>query len=286
MNGGSSPPEALREAARYLESRGIHGARASAEVLLRSVLGTDRAGVHARARPLSLPEAEAYRAAVRRHAEGEPLQYVTGEQAFRDLVLRARHGVFVPRPETEGLVDVALEAVGGRDAPVIVDVGTGTGAVALALKLARPDARVLATDVSPAATALAAENASALGLEVEVLHGSLLDPVPHACRERIALIVSNPPYVTEAAYASLPAEVRAEPREALVGGTAVHAALLAAADGWLEPGGWLAVEIGADQGEEVGAMFEARLEDVAVLPDLAGRDRYVRGRRREGAGSP
>jgi release factor glutamine methyltransferase len=113
---------------------------------------------------------------------------------------------------------------------------------------------------------------------VDVLLGDLLHPLPGEIRGRLDLIVSNPPYVTEEEYRSLPPEVRAEPYEALVGGTDIHRRLATEAVEWLAPGGWLFVEIGAAQGPEVRALFERSFVDVAVVPDLAGRDRVVRGR--------
>src|SRR6266542_5637074 len=128
------------------------------------------------------------------------------------------------------------------------------------------DARVLATDVSEAAVRLASANAERHGLEVEVLTGVILSPVPEALRGTVAQIVSNPPYIAPEDYEGLPEEVRAEPYEALVGGTEFHSRLADKAPGWLEPGGWLVVEIGADQGEEVHAIFSGRLDEVAVLP--------------------
>jgi release factor glutamine methyltransferase len=282
VDGHLTPAAALREGERYLAGRGVEAARAEAEALLRWVLRTDRAGLYARRRGLTEAAAGATPAPRPRRGEGVPLQYVTGEQRFLGLDLEVAPGVFIPRPETEVLVEAALEVVAGRWGPLVVDVGTGTGAVALALKRRRPDARVLATDVSPEAVRLARRNARRLGLRVQVLEGDLLSPVPPDLRGRVDLLVSNPPYVTEEEAAALPPEVRAEPREALVGGTALHRRLVEAALDWLAPGGWLVVEVGANQGEEVAGLFRARLESVAVLPDLAGRDRVVRGRR----GSP
>ncbi len=186
--------------------------------------------------------------------------------------------MFVPRPETEVLVERALETLAGREAPAVVDVGTGTGAIALALKARRPDARALATDVSEDAVALAARNARRHGLQVEVLLGDLLSPIPGDLRGRLDLVVSNPPYVTREEYESLPPEVKRDPFEALVGGTDLHRRLVDEAPAWLRPGGWLVVEVGASQGGEVSDLFAARFEAVELLADLAGRDRVVRGR--------
>jgi len=207
-----------------------------------------------------------------------PLQHLTGEQRFMDIDLRVRPGVFIPRPETEVLVEAALDALGAVASPVVVDVGTGTGAIALALARARPGARVIATDVSPEAVALARENAERLDLAVDLVEGDLVEAVPADLKGAVDLVVSNPPYVTLEEYESLPEEVKADPRDALVGGVEFHRRLVEECLGWLRVGGWLVVEIGADQGREVRALFEEHLADVAVLPDLAGRDRVVRGR--------
>jgi release factor glutamine methyltransferase len=194
-----------------------------------------------------------------------------------DLVLHVAPGVFVPRPETERLVEVALGLIESAHAPVVVDVGTGTGAIGLAIKRGRPDTRVLATDTSGEAVEVARANAVRLGLDVDVLLGDLLEPLPEELSGAVDLVVSNPPYVTEEEYESLPEEVRAEPYEALVGGTEVHRRLAEAASTWLRPSGWLVVEIGADQGSSVRALFGQSFGNVEVLPDMAGRDRVVRG---------
>jgi release factor glutamine methyltransferase len=272
------PAEIVRRSAQYLERHGVQSPRETAESLLMQIIGTDRAGLYARADGLDLRTARLYGRALCQRCKGVPLQYLTGEQQFLDLVLSVVPGVFVPRPETEGLALAAMEVLEGLGSPIAVDVGTGTGAIGLAIKSRRPDARVLATDVSEAAVELAVSNADRLGLEVEILLGDLLDPVPSELRGKLDIIVSNPPYVSPEEYESLPTEVKAEPYEALVGGTEFHSRMAEAARGWLSPGGWLLVEIGAAQGAEVGAFFDPGFEAVEVLPDLAGRDRVVRGR--------
>jgi release factor glutamine methyltransferase len=273
-----SPADIVRRSADYLERHGVESPRETAESLLMQIIGTDRAGLYARADGLDLRTARLYGRALCQRCKGIPLQYLTGEQQFLDLALTVGPGVFVPRPETEGLALAALEVLDGVESPIAVDVGTGTGAIGLAIKRRRPDARVLATDVSGAAVEMAASNAARLGLEVEILRGDLLDPVPSELRGKLDLIVSNPPYVSMEEYVSLPTEVRAEPYEALVGGTEFHSLLAEAAAGWLGPGGWLLVEIGAEQGAEVRSLFDPGFAVVEILPDLAGRDRVVRGR--------
>ena len=274
------PTDLIRRSAAYLEAHGVESPRETAEALLIHFLHTDRAGLYTRAEGLDTSTARLFGRALCQRCSGTPLQYLTGEQVFMGLPLQVAPGVFVPRPETEGLVEVALRILEGAHAPLVIDAGTGTGAIALAIKHFRPDARVLATDVSTEALDTAGRNSARLGLEVELFGGSLLDPVPGKLRRTVDLIVSNPPYVTEDEYESLPEEVKAEPYEALVGGTVVHRRLVDAAVEWLRPGGWLVVEMGAGQGTTVRELFEQHLQDVEVLPDLAGRDRVIRGLRR------
>jgi release factor glutamine methyltransferase len=268
----------VRRSAAYLSRHGVESPRQTAEALLMHFLGTDRAALYSRSEGLDSRTAGLFGRALCRRCTGIPLQHLTGEQQFRSLRLQVVPGVFVPRPETEVMVDHALAAIEGLESPVVVDVGTGTGAIALALKLERPDARVLATDVSEGAVTLASANADRHGLEVEVVQGDLLDPVPESLRGAVDLVVSNPPYIEAEDYEALPEEVRADPYQALVGDTRFHARLAESAPAWLAPGGWLVMEIGAGQGEEVGSLLSGRYAQVEVLPDLAGRDRVVRGR--------
>jgi release factor glutamine methyltransferase len=273
------PSEVVTRATDYLARHGVDEPRAAAEALLQFYLRTDRAGLYASTEGLDTRTAKLFGRALCQRCHGVPLQYLTGEQQFFDLVLGVAPGVFVPRPETEVLVERALDVVPENGRPAVIDVGTGTGAVALALKRFRPNARVLATDVSEDAVAVARANASRHALDMEVFIGDLLEPVPVDLRGAVDLIVSNPPYVTREEYDTLPKEVRSEPYEALVGGTDVHRRLASEAPGWLRPSGWLVVEIGAAQGSEVRDLFSNRFEAVEVLPDLAGRERVVRGRR-------
>ncbi len=275
------PAEVVHRSTEYLARHGVQSPQEQAEILLMRLLGTTRAGLYARSEGLDARTARLYGRALCQRCNGTPLQYLTGEQQFLELSLAVTPGVFVPRPETEGLALVALELLKGRIRPVVVDVGTGTGALAVFLAHRRPDARVLATELSPQAVRLARSNAARIGVDVDVREGDLLDPLPPDLEAGIDLILSNPPYVTEEEYELLPPEVKAEPYDALVGGTRAHRRLTKAATRWLAPGGWLVVEIGAEQGREARSLFESRLVDVEVLPDLAGRDRVVRGRRRE-----
>ncbi|MGH2546179.1 MAG: peptide chain release factor N(5)-glutamine methyltransferase [Actinomycetota bacterium] len=269
------PSEVVSRAADYLDRHDLESPRETAEALLQYFLETDRAGLYARDEGLDTRTARLFGRALCQRCHGVPLQYLTGEQQFFDLVLGVAPGVFVPRPETEVLVEGALVVLPDRG--TVVDVGTGTGAVALAIKRLRPAASVWATDVSMHAVRVARANASRHGLEIEVVPGDLFSQLPGVLRGGVDLVVANPPYVTREEYADLPAEVRAEPYEALVGATDVLRRLVEEAPKWLAPGGWLAMEIGPSRGEEVRRLMAERFEGVEVLPDLAGRDRVIRG---------
>jgi release factor glutamine methyltransferase len=273
------PAQVVRRAADYLQRHGVESPVPTAERLLAHVLGTDRAGVYART-GLTSQEAKSFGRALCRRCAGEPLQHVTGEQGFRRLVLRVRPGVFVPRPETEVLVQAVVDALDGVPSPVVVDVATGSGAVALAVKDERPDARVLATDLSAEAVSLARENAAALGLNVEVEEGDLLGPLPGALRGRIDLVASNPPYVDARDRDSLPSDVLAEPPLAVFGGIELYRRLFDEVPDWLRAGGVVAVEI---EEHAAGRICEearrAGFVDPRVSKDLTGRDRVVLARR-------
>jgi release factor glutamine methyltransferase len=221
----------------------------------------------------------ACRAAAKR-ARGAPFAYAVGRAAFRHLTLDVDERVLIPRQETEVLVDLVLAA--GGSGGVAVDVGTGSGAIALALASEGRFDRVVATDVSREALAVAGGNARllapALTARIELRHGSLLAPV-RGLRARV--VVSNPPYVAHHEAAALPASVRDwEPPLALFGGAdgmAAIAAIVRDAPGVLEPGGLLALEVDARRASLAAelAMADGRYRDVGVRLDLAGRERFV-----------
>src|SRR5438445_10820475 len=151
------PALVVRRAANYLDRHDVESPLATAEVLLADTLGTDRTGLYTRSEGLTSAEARRFGRALCRRCTGAPTQHITGLAGFRSITVVVRPGVFVPRPETEVLVEVALEAIVDVPTPIVVDVGTGTGVVALAICTERRDARVLATDLSPEAVALARE---------------------------------------------------------------------------------------------------------------------------------
>ena len=274
------PAKVVLRGAGYLERHGIEAPRANAEALMMRVLDVDRAGLYAREQGLGSAEARAYGRALCLRCTGTPLQHLTGEQGFRHLVLTVRPGVFVPRPETEVLVEVALELLHGIETPCVVDLCTGLGAVALAIADERPGTRVTATDRSEAAVDLARENAARLGLAVDVRAGDLFEPVPGAFLGEVDLVVANPPYLSVEMADDLPPEVRADPPEALFGGLEVTRRLITESVAWLRPGGALAVECDEGAGAAVAAAArDAGFEEVFVRRDLNGRDRVVGARR-------
>jgi release factor glutamine methyltransferase len=233
---------------------------------------------------------------VERRLTGEPLQYVLGRWSFRGLDLAVDPRVLIPRPETEVVAEIALGEARGlhlspprRGGPLTVaDLGTGSGALALALAAELPGAEVWATDISPAALAVARANLTALAppaaSRVHFAEGMWYEALPAGLRGRLRVIVSNPPYVTEAEFAGLPAEVRDhEPTGALVAGPTGRESLehlVAGGLDWLEPGGSLVLELAPDQATPLVAAAEAAGYDgVAVHRDLAGRDRVLVARR-------
>jgi release factor glutamine methyltransferase len=270
------PADVVRSGSGYLARHGVESPVATAEALMMNVLGTGRTEIYARTTGLSAAEAKTFGRLLCHRCSGVPAQHLTRTQGFRRLVLAVKPGVFVPRPETEVLVEVAIAPLDSDAEALVVDVGTGTGAVALAVKDERAGSEVWATDRSPDAVVLARVNAQALGLAVTVVEGNLLEPLPPKLRGRVDLIVANPPYVEPSDESELPLEVRADPRDSVVGGLEVYPPLFAAAHAWLHPGGRVAVEIGDRQGPAVsGTAASAGFRRIRVHQDLNGRDRVV-----------
>jgi len=270
------PAEVVRRGSRYLAAHHVASPEADAERLMLAVLGVDRATMFARDQGLSAAEAKLYGRALCRRCTGTPLQHLVGEQGFRRLDLKVRPGVFVPRPETEVLVEEALAMIADRPSPRVVDACTGSGAVAIAIAHEHPGAIVAATDLSPEAVALARENAASLDLHVDVREGDLLEPV----HGPLDLVTCNPPYVPETARDDLPSDVLADPELAVFGGPAIYERVFAQAAERLAPGGHVVVEIEESTAAVVSALAEAAgFVDVVIRQDLNGRDRVVGARR-------
>ena len=259
--------------------------RREAEVLLGAALDRSRAWLlaHPEECILDCEATDRYEAYVTRRAHGEPVAYLLGEREFWSLPLRVGPGVLVPRPETELVVERALAHFPAGTPFEALDLAAGSGAIALALASERPHCRVTATDLSPAAVAIARENSLRLRLgdRVSVLQGTWFEPL---AGRRFDIIVCNPPYIATDDARVEPAVRRYEPPEALFSGpTGLEAlqAIAAGAPGHLRPGGWLVVEHGDTQGEAVRGLFEtAGFQDVQTFRDLGGRERCTEGRLR------
>lgn len=260
----------------HARDRGLD--RVDAHALLGHHLQRERGWLIAHdADPVPTDIAQRFAVDCERRALGEPLAYITGWREFHGLRLRVGPAVLVPRPDTETLVDWALELMPAAGAPAVVDLGTGSGAIALALAHRRRKAHIVATDVSGDALACAASNAEQLGLKLAFAHGAWWDAVG---TQRFHLAVSNPPYIA-AADPHL-ADLRHEPLQALSpGGDGLDAVrqIVATAPRHLFPLGWLVLEHGYDQAAAVqGLMRVAGFEEVSTRYDLAGLPRCTAGR--------
>ena len=270
----------------WLASRGAETARLDAEVLLAHVRGCPRIALYtAFDEPVADAERARFREFVKRRGAGEPVAYLVGSREFFSLAFAVSPAVLVPRPETEGLVVRVIDLCKAAEAPRIVDVGTGSGAIAVALAKHLPRARLVATDVSPEALAVARANAARHGVaeRIEFVACDLFDDP--AAAGPWDVIVSNPPYVRDDEFESLPPDVRLyEPRGALVAGprgVEVVERLAAAAAARLTAGGWLVVEIGPAVAAAASAVLAAQpgLVPGATIADLAGLSRIVQARR-------
>lgn len=261
-----------------MEAAGVVNASVEAAWLLESASGLPRTEIVALKPQLDEVTVERLAALVARRTTGEPIQYITGVAGFRHLELAVGEGVFIPRPETELVAELAMSRL--VNAGTVVDVGTGSGALALAIAQERPDAAVWATEISPAAMAWAKKNRDALGLPVELVQGDLLEDLPEHLAGAIDVVVGNMPYVPAEEAEFLPADVVAyEPAVALFGSTGgleVVARLAETARAWLRPGGRLVLEIGHGQAAAVEEMLRGfGYDDVASHDDLAGRERMA-----------
>ncbi len=269
--------EAVKHAAHALAPHS-ESPRLDAELLLARLLGLPRSALIARGNePVALHDENAYAELIAKRAGGVPIAYLTGSREFWSLPLKVSPAVLVPRPETELLVEQALLLL-PRDALCsVLDLGTGSGAIALSLAHERPHWAITAVDVSPAALEIAVQNAQNLKLShVEWRLGNWFEPVPG---QRFHLIVANPPYLaaTDPALAAL----CAEPDVALIAGpTGLEAlsAIIAQAPGHLHAGGWLALEHGIDQAQQVAQLMQQHsFDSIRTYSDFSGRPRVTLG---------
>jgi release factor glutamine methyltransferase len=277
----------LNEAFHALEAAGIPSARLDAEVLLSFTLGQEKLEF-LKNPEMTINEAQlsSFRNLIIRRARWEPVAYITGRKEFWTVTLEVNKDVLIPRPDTEIIVEEALEICRKIDSAEIniLDIGTGSGAIALALAREISNARIVATDISAAALALAQKNAGALQLEdkIDFRQGNLFEPVEGV----FDIIVCNPPYISAQDYEELAAGVRDyEPQNALLAGkkgTEFYEKLIYESIDYLEKNGWLLMEIGAKQGKTVREIIEESgfYDSVEMRRDYAGLPRVMRARRK------
>lgn len=279
----------LAWAADYFQQRGIDSPRTTADLLLAHALGVARIDLYLRHdQPLNADELAQFKGLIRRRLAREPVAYITGVKEFWSLELTVTPDVLIPRPETECLVEAALAAAAAMDCeqPLrILDLGTGSGAIAIALAKQLPGSRVVASEISPGAVAVARENVKRHNLknQVRILTADWLSPFD-ASRRPFDLIVSNPPYISSNAFEDLQPEVRDyEPRRALdgrLGGLECLERIVSDAYRYLTAGGYLLLEMGHDQRERLHRMVRqtARYADIVFFKDYSGHDRVARMR--------
>lgn len=271
----------LKWTEQYFGTRGIDSPRLDAEVLLSHVLGKERIYLYVHFdEPLEAPELAAYREYIKQRVARQPVAYIIGRREFMGLSFRVTPAVLVPQPDTEILVQAALDRLAAKPAARVADIGTGSGAIVLSLLYYRKELQASAVDISADALAVAAENAASLGVAERVMfcEGDLLAPL---AGQQFDAIVSNPPYIPTADIAGLAPEVRtAEPMGALDGGAdglVFYRRLVADAPALLASDGFLAMEVGIHEAAPVAALAQASgaFARAEVLKDLAGIERVV-----------
>ena len=219
-------------------------------------------------------------ALVQQRKNGQPMAYLIGEREFLGRMFLVSPAVLIPRPETELLVETGLACLGSQQSANVLDLGTGSGIIAISLACSRPGLTVMATDISEAALVVASANAATHHVQIEYRLGSWFQAVPVGMQ--FDLIVSNPPYIREGDQHLAEGDLRHEPRVALTDGADGLSAIREIADGvqrHLKPGGWLWVEHGYDQAEEVRSIFnQYGLRGIESKTDLAGIPRMTGGR--------
>ena len=270
----------LKWTEQYFKEKGIESPRLDAEVLLSHILGRERIYLYVHFdEPLEPAELARYREAIKQRVQRVPIAYIIGEKEFMGLTFKVTEDTLVPRPDTEILVQAAIERLRARgDAPRFADIGTGSGAICLSVLHFLPKAQADTVDISPAARAIAEENAAAFEVADRVTFhtGDLLAPLAGQCYDAI---LSNPPYIPDDDIAALAPEVRLkEPHTALAGGKDgldFYRRLMADAPALLKDGGFLAVEVGIHQAAPVAALAVPSFSRTEILKDYAGIERVV-----------
>ena len=277
----------INEATNDFEAVGIPSARLDAEVLLSFSLGCDHLEFYKNPdMTISETKLSAFRNLIFRRSQWEPVAYITGRKEFWTFVLDVNSSVLIPRPDTEIIVEEALNLCRKMDSSEIkiLDIGTGSGAIAIALASEITGAKVVATDISPPALNLAQKNAAALGLKekIDFRQGDLFEPLD----DIFDIIVCNPPYIAADEYEKLPAGIKDyEPREALLAGKSgleFYEKLIYQAAGFLKKNGWLLLEIGAKQEAGVRGIMEAAgfYDSIEMRRDYAELPRVMKARRK------
>lgn len=283
--------ESALEKARQLiyQSNPSSQAKLEAEILLSHLLSVPRVRFYSRPeQPLTETQIQDFFVLIKRRTQGEPIAYIIGQREFWGLNLKVSPDTLIPRADTETLVETALNKIKPIHSPDILDLGTGSGAIALALAHERSDARVIATDASQGALALAQQNANNLKLKVEFLAGSWFEALNNSSNQEnkqpiFDLIVSNPPYIEQQDPHLQQGDLRFEPSSALVSGqdglddirTLVHQAWC-----FLKPRAWLMIEHGYNQADSIRTLFEQQgYQAIELVKDLSGQPRVTLGQK-------
>ncbi|MBO8093233.1 MAG: peptide chain release factor N(5)-glutamine methyltransferase [Prosthecochloris sp.] len=285
--------ELLKTTAAFFEEKGVSEARLSAELLLAHVLKLERLQLYLQHdRPVFGSELELFRELCRKRLQAWPVQYLTGEQFFLGRRFAVDPRVLIPRPETELLVEYAVEALASAAAPSVLDVGTGSGCIAVSVALAIPDAEVTAVDVSSCALDVARQNARMHGVldRIRFFQADMFSSrFVQSVSSRFDAVLSNPPYIPESEWDELQTEVRRyEPRQALTtaGGTECYNVLAGLGPLLLLPGGMLWLELHADAADEVCRILSREgFERISVFKDYSGHDRIAFGCRNAAHGT-
>lgn len=281
----------LAAADSFLKKHGSLAPRLEAERLMANILDVERIDLYIQYdRPLLEDEREAYRETIKVRARGLPLQYIIGEQGFRKITLKVSPEVLIPRPETELLVEYVIGEIDrlrdkkrdeGREAPVILDIGTGSGAISISLAYEVDNIEIWALDRSSKALEIAIENASTYDLhkKIRFFKSDIFSGVKDIYAGRFDIIVANPPYIATGMISKLPVDVRHEPIEALDGGAEgldFYQSIIVGSKEYLKSGGSVIFEVGDDQANRVIKIFTDNFfSDIHMIQDYSGRDRIV-----------
>jgi release factor glutamine methyltransferase len=277
----------LKSAAKQLREAGVESPKSEVEWLLAALLNTDRANLYLmRERELQPNEQANFEALLRRRLKREPLQYILGVCEFYGFEFVVSPVVLIPRPETELLVERVVELASNFSSPRIIDLGTGSGCIAVSLAKLMANARLVATDISPAALEIAQSNAQRLGVaeRIEFRLADITQPEAFSSSEPFDIVVSNPPYILETERASLQPEIRDwEPAAALYvedDGLKFYRCIIDYCQKHLRAGGWVASEMASQRSSAIAGLFrEAGFHHVQTIKDLTGFDRHVIGQK-------